>query len=155
MTFGLLAILLLLAGVILFAGELLLPTQGLLGVLGAGAILGMIIVCFAMHVWLGIAALAACAAATPLLGAVAVKIWPSTPLGRRMMLPPASAGAAGAGAGVRVGQRGVAISELRPMGTCEFEGLRVEATSEHGIVPPGSAVRIIALVNRRPMVRVI
>jgi membrane-bound ClpP family serine protease len=153
MTLLLLAILLLLAGIILMGGELLLPAHGSLGVLGAGAMLGMIVTCFAIHVWLGIAALVACAAATPLLGALAVRVWPATPLGRRMMLPPASAG--GAGARVRVGQQGVAVSELRPMGTCEFEGLRVEATSEHGIVPPGAAVRVIALVNRRPMVRVI
>ena len=30
----------------------------------------------------------------------------------------------------------------------------VEAHSEHGIVPPGTAVKVVALVNNRPTVRV-
>ena len=154
MTPGLLAILLVVTGIILIAGEVLLPTHGILGILGGLAVLAGVVVCFGIHVWLGVAALVACAVATPFAGAAAVKIWPKTPIGRRMVLPAATETPA-TETPVRVGQEGVAISELRPMGMCEFDGLRVEATSEHGIVAPGAPVRVIALVNRKPMVRVI
>jgi membrane-bound ClpP family serine protease len=46
------------------------------------------------------------------------------------------------------------VSELRPMGWCEFDGQRLEAMSEHGIVPPGTRITVVALVNQRPTVRV-
>jgi len=53
----------------------------------------------------------------------------------------------------------VVVSQLRPMGICEFaslqgSSLRVEAQSEHGIVEPGTTVRVVALVNNRPTVRI-
>ena len=56
-------------------------------------------------------------------------------------------------AAVAVGQTGVSVSELRPMGVCAFGPDRVEASAEHGTIPPGSAVEVIAMVDRRPIVR--
>jgi membrane-bound ClpP family serine protease len=153
MTLGLAAILLVLAGVILIAGEMLLPTQGILGILGGTAVLAAVVIGFGIHPWLGVGMLAACAVAIPFVGALAMRAWPKTPMGRRMVLPAVTSNEAAET--VRVGQEGVTVSELRPMGTCKFDGVVVEATSEHGIVPPGAAVRIIALVNHRPLVRVV
>jgi membrane-bound ClpP family serine protease len=47
----------------------------------------------------------------------------------------------------------VAISELRPIGQCEFDGQRLEAQSDHGIVAAGAKVKVVNVINRRPTVR--
>jgi len=53
-----------------------------------------------------------------------------------------------------VGQTGVTASELRPGGTCEFAGgERVACAAEQGVIPSGTSVRVIAVVDGRPVVR--
>jgi hypothetical protein len=43
------------------------------------------------------------------------------------------------------------------MGECEFDddGQRLEVISEHGMIPPGTKVKVVSIVNGRPAVRVI
>jgi membrane-bound serine protease (ClpP class) len=150
-------------GVILLIGELLLPTGGMLGVIGVGAALAAIVAAGMRNAWAAAFLTLALALATPLFWTLAIKLWPRTFVGRRMMLPPVDN--TPPPAPVTVGQTGVAVSELRPMGICEFDTggpagqtggrVRVEAHSEHGIVEPGKTVRVVALVNNRPTVRVV
>jgi membrane-bound ClpP family serine protease len=147
-----LALLLLAIGVILLLAEVLLPTHGLVGLAGGGAILCAIFVTSRQNAWAALALLLGLAAATPFVLAAMVKLWPKTPVGRRLTLPPVQD--APQEAIVRVGQTGVTVSELRPMGWCEFDGRRLEAISEHGIVPPGTNVKVVALANNRPTVRI-
>jgi len=147
-----LVLLLLVVGVILLAAELLLPTHGLLGLAGGAAMLSAIFLTARQNAWAGLGLLLALGAAAPFLMAAAARVWPRTPIGRRLTLPPVPD--APQEAIVRVGESGVAVSELRPMGWCEFDGRRVEAISEHGIVQPGTSVKVIALANNRPTVRV-
>lgn len=139
-------------GVVLFIAELMLPTHGVLGILGGGAMIWALVVCTRLNAWAGLALMVAMAAATPLAWVGVLKVWPHTPMGRRIMLPPTPP--ADAELLVRVGQAGVTISELRPMGMCDFDGTRTEAISEHGVVPAGTPIKVVALVNRRPTVRV-
>jgi len=148
-----LALLLLAIGVILLLAELLLPTHGLLGLAGGGAILCAVFFTSRQSAWAGLALLVLLALATPFVWAMVVKIWPNTPVGRRLLLPPVVDAPHTRESPVRIGQSGVTISELRPMGSCEFDGRRMEAISEHGIVPPGTRVTVVALVNNRPTVR--
>ncbi len=144
--------LLLLIGIALLIAELLLPSHGILGLGAAGCILGAIFVAARQNVWAGVGLLVAVVAMTPFAWVAFVNIWPKTPVGRRVMLPEVTNEPQQPL--VRVGQAGVTISELRPIGVCDFDGVRVEAHSEHGIVPPGTAVKVVALVNNRPTVRV-
>lgn len=147
-----LAILLIAIGAVLVVAEVFLPSHGILGLGAAGCILGAILITSRQNAWAGLALLLAVVVATPFAWSAFVKIWPHTPVGKRVILPeianepPAAL--------VRVGQTGVTVSELRPMGTCDFDGVRLEAISEHGVVSPNTAVRVIALVNNRPTVRV-
>ena len=137
---------------VLLVAELLIPSHGLLGLACTGCILGAIFVASRQNVWAGLALLVGVAAATPFAWTAFVKFWPMTPVGRRVVLPPVTSEPVPPL--VRVGQTGITASELRPIGVCDFDGIRVEAHSEHGIVPPGTAVRVVALVNNRPTVRV-
>jgi membrane-bound ClpP family serine protease len=145
--------LLMLIGIALLIAEMLLPSHGLLGLGAAACILTAVFVAMRQNAWAGLGLLLVVVAMSPLAWTAFVKIWPKTPLGRRIVLPPVANPPTVPP--VTVGQSGVTMSELRPVGVCEFDGgVRVEAHSEHGIVPPGTAVKVIALVNNRPMVRV-
>jgi membrane-bound ClpP family serine protease len=149
--------LLLAIGVILLIGELLLPTAGLVGLIGVVAIIAAIVVAGMQNVWAAALLTVALAIATPLLWGLWMKIWPRTPIGRRVILPPVDS--TPPPPPVTVGQAGVAISQLRPMGICEFASpqgasIRVEAHSEHGMIEPGTTIRVVALVNNRPTVRI-
>ena len=153
MTVGTIAILLLLAGLLLLVAEMLLPTHGVLGLLGGAALAGSVVTCFRIDSRLGFASLAAMVLAAPFAWMLFVKVWPRTPIGRRMILAPAAGRLADAT--VAVGQTGVAVSELRPMGVCSFGNERVEARAERGTIPPGTRVQVVELIDRRPTVRAV
>jgi membrane-bound ClpP family serine protease len=154
-----LALLLFAAGIVLMLAELALPTHGVLGLLGAASIVAGVGVVFYLHQWTGLALAAALTVAAPFAIGLWMKVWPHTPVGRRLILsaPAASPAdprrAAGEGGAVRVGQTGVAVSELRPGGTCDFAGERVGCRAEHGLIPRGTAVRVIAVADGHPVVR--
>ena len=153
MTTGTLAILLLLAGLLLLVAEMLLPTQGILGLVGAAALAASVVTCFRIDSRLGFATLVAMVVAAPFAWMLFVKVWPRTPVGRRMILAPTTG--ALPGAEVAVGQTGVAVSELRPMGVCSFGDDRIEARAERGTIPAGTRVRVVELIDRRPTVRAV
>ena len=148
-----LAILLALAGAVLIIAEMLLPSQGILGVAGALALGACVVTCFRIDSRLGFGVLVAMVAAAPVAAMLWVKLWPRTPVGRRMILSPVSGEPATAP--VHVGQTGVTVSELRPMGVCAFGDERVEARADHGTIPAGRQVRVVELIDRRPTVRAV
>jgi len=145
--------LLLAAGIVLFLAEALLPTHGILGLSAVGLILLAIFVCSKHNSWAGLGLMLAVAAVTPFAWTAFVKIWPKTFVGKRLILPDIDSKPSGTI--VSVGQSGVTVSELRPMGLCEFAGMRVEALSEQGVIPTNTKVKVIALSNNnRPTVRI-
>ena len=149
------AILLFGIGLALLAGELLLPTHGLLGIAGVGSVLAAVVTCYVIDFWLGTGVFLGTVIATPFVGALTMKVWPHTPIGKRIMLR-TIAGEAIATPAVSVGATGVAVSELRPGGVCEFDSIgRLEAISEHGIIDPGRSVKVVAVNNNRPTVRAV
>jgi membrane-bound ClpP family serine protease len=153
MTLGLLALILFASGLVFLAAELLLPTHGLLGLIGAGGIIAALVVCFVIDLWLGLGVFLATLVATPFAGSYAVRLWPRTPLGRRLVLqpiPPSSPAPT-----VAIGQSGVTTSELRPGGVCDFGPQRLEVFSEQGMIPAGAAVRVVAIQDNRPIVRAV
>ena len=153
MTLTTLVILLLLAGIVLMVAEALLPTQGLLGVVGAVAMLAAVVMSFRIDSRVGFALLAGLVVVAPFAGMLWVKIYPKTPVGRRMILAPVAHEVLAAP--VSVGQTGTTVSELRPMGTCEFGAERIEARAERGTIPAGARVQVVDVVDRRPTVRAV
>lgn len=151
MTLVSIAILLLVAAAALCILEILLPAHGVIGGIGAAALVAGVAVCFYLNQWLGLLMAAGLVVATPFAINIWMKLWPKSPIGRRLFLPhtpstmPPSL--------VSLGQAGVTVSELRPMGLGEFGGTRVEVRSEFGMIPPGHSVRIVAFDNGRPVVR--
>lgn len=148
---GILFAVLLAGGLTLLIGELLLPTHGILGVLGAGLVIAAIAVCFTINQWLGVAVMLAAVGFAPFAAGWAMKIWPKTPLGRRLVLPEVRSIPLPPAA--HIGQIGITRSDLRPTGEVDFDGRHVEAASELGWIPAGSRVRIVAMDEGLPRVR--
>ena len=145
--------LLIASGIVLLIGEALLPTHGILGVCGGVAIILAVFAAGRQNPWSGLALMVAVAVSIPFVWTAFVKIWPKTPVGRRLILPPV--GDKPITLPIQIGQSGVTLSELRPMGLCEFANdLRIEVISDQGIVPANTKVKIIAVANNRPTVRI-
>lgn len=148
----LIMILLLVAvGIVLLVAELLLPTHGALGVIGLLCFGGAIAVCFQLNRWVGLIVFFAAVLASPFLLSLSMKIWAKSPVGRKIILQPVHNSRPSPQ--VSPGQIGITVTEMRPMGECEFGEHRLEAASEMGIIPPGKKVKVVAIVNGRPIVR--
>src|SRR5687767_435552 len=89
-----LAILFFAAGVALLLAEVILPTHGLLGLLGAVALMCGVGACFFINQYLGLAAAISVVCLAPFALALWVKVWPHTPVGKRLILAPPDARAA-------------------------------------------------------------
>jgi membrane-bound ClpP family serine protease len=147
-----LALLLFAAGLVFFAAELVLPAHGLVGVLGGIALVASVVAFFRVGEYVGLGVLVGLAFVGPIVAGLWVKMWPRTPLGRRMVLQTV-AGVAQTEAVVRAGEQGVALSELRPGGMCEFDGKRLEAHAEIGMIAAGDRVVAVGVSNGRLLVR--
>lgn len=141
--------------------ELFVPTAGVLAV-GTAVCLVASVVVFFMHsaVW-GFAALLAYSAGAPFALVIGFKVWSRSPIARRMVLGGTAeaaeedAPAAGAAppAGVRPGERGIALTGLRPVGFARIGGARIEVTAEFGLVDAGAEVEVTAVSGDRVTVR--
>lgn len=147
-------ILLGIVGLGLLAAEMLLPAHGLIGVLGLVSLCGAVGSAFWVNQYVGLASLVGLVLMVPLAWGLWVKIWPRTPLGKKMVLQAVS-GSPDRITGISPGQSGAAVSELRPSGVCDFAGARVEAYSEHGVIGAGSPVIAVSVGQGRVMVRAV
>lgn len=145
------SLLLLAAAVVLLFGELLLPTHGVLGIAGLLCIAGAIAATFYINQWLGLGVLLAAVIASPLLWGAAIRMWERSPVGRRLILQPGEP--VRAVIPIKLGQVGVTVSEMRPMGEVDFDDQRLSAMAERGMIRAGEKVRVVAVVNGRPTVR--
>jgi membrane-bound ClpP family serine protease len=148
-----LILLLVAGGIVLLVGELLLPTHGLLGVVGLLCLGGAIAVCFRVNKWVGLGVFIGAIVASPFLIQAALYLWAKSPVGKKIILEPVQISRAPSP--VRIGQVGVAISEMRPMGEVEFGDVRLEAMSELGIILAGQKVKVVSIDAGRPTVRAV
>ena len=139
-------------GIVLVLAEALLPTQGIVGVIGGIVVAVGVGFLFAANASLGLGAAVGLLVVTPVALRVWMKLWPKTPVGRRLVLAPGEPGGAPERL-PRVGESGTTVSELRPMGITDFAGTRCETRSEHGLVRPGTVVRVIGFADGVATVR--
>ena len=52
-----------------------------------------------------------------------------------------------------VGKEGVALTALRPSGTCEIDGERIDVVSEREFITPGSRIKVVKAEGTRVVVR--
>lgn len=153
------AIILLLAGVFLLFLEMFIPSAGLLFICASCCVVGSLIIAFIIDIKLGGVFLFIVLVLAVTLPGILFQIWKRTPIGRRMFLnvPPADADAAedSVDAGYRslMGEVGKTLTPLRPAGTTEFSGRRVDTVAEGILIEPGSWVKVVDVQGRRVVVR--
>jgi membrane-bound ClpP family serine protease len=148
-------------GMALLVLEVFVPSGGVLGFLSVVAIVAGVVTAFVEKgPAFGLGALAVAVAAVPAVLTVAFRIFPHTPLGRRVIPPPPGPGDVVPDADRRaalrglVGRAGRATVELLPWGTVEVDGIVHEAVSDGGPIASGRGVEVVgvqatALVVRR------
>jgi hypothetical protein len=139
---------LLVVGLAVMVLEVFVPSGGVLGFLSVVAIAAAVVMAFAEGgAAVGLAVLAVVVAAVPVVLAVAFRIFPETPLGRRVLPPPPTPDDVLPEADHRrrlralVGRRGRAASELVPWGTVEIDGGTHEARADRTVRRRGGGRR--------------
>ncbi len=148
-------------GVLFATAEIFVPSGGLLTVLSVLSFLGAIVMAFFLGETAGILTLLATLLLTPLLLYVLMRIWPHTPVAKRIILGgPANRGTAGdlthRRPGELVGREGTAKTLLRPAGKMTLDdGQTIDCVTEGEYVQPGARLRILAEHGARVVVRTI
>jgi membrane-bound ClpP family serine protease len=144
-------LLLITAAFLLLAAELFLPTGGLLGVIAACLAVAGIVCMFRESTTWGAVGLLGVLVLGPMAIGFALKIWPSTPLGKRILGVPSEEEAERLRLAEEaerkerealLGQEGIVLVDLRPVGMVEIGGRRFDAISEIQFVPAGSRVKV-------------
>lgn len=149
MSSALLIFLLFSAGVLILVAELFVPSHGILTVVALGFLIGGVVETFRYAgERAGAIAVISCMIGLPAFAAGAIKIWPKTWVGRRIAPPNRKLTSRDTSVPVAelsrlVGSAGKAISPLRPVGICEFEGRRVSCIAEYGMIEAGAVVQAV------------
>jgi membrane-bound serine protease (ClpP class) len=139
------------------------PKIGLLGGALIGAVIGGLILFVLGRITSGVQLapiITGVALGIVVVASVGYGVWRSLPTSRRLegLLHVGSAPSADGYVSRRtrtelIGQTGVAISELRPVGTAEFGGERVDVSTEGDFVPAGTPVTVVQAEGMRLVVR--
>jgi len=132
------AIILLIAGILLVALEAFIPSGGILGFLAAAALVTAVTLAFRENSNTGLIFLVITMIAVPTLLITGLKIFPKTPIGKRLILSPSVESPTQRGAdGVSdkdyarfMGKTGKTVTSLRPSGIIEIGDERLSAVAD-------------------------
>ena len=152
------SVLLLGLGLGCLVAEVFLPSWGVLGLLSVICLVGSGYLAATISATIGLRWLAVELVSVPIAWAGASYGLPRTRIGRRAYLAPPTAAELGRDDGRspllgRVGDPCHALTPLRPSGTVEVGGRRVEALAESGLIDAGSRVKVVAIRSGRLIVR--
>jgi membrane-bound ClpP family serine protease len=155
-----LAIFLYFAAAILTIAEIFLPSGGLLALCVAGCVTGGLIIFFQHSVVAGWIGVGIAVVMIPSVVVGAFKVLPKTRFGKNVTLEPPKREL---GDGISdtaqlkelMGATGTVVTPMRPVGTCDFAGHRVECVAESGYVEKGRKVQVIKIESTQLTVRVI
>ena len=152
------AIILYISAIVLALVDLYVPSAGMLVVLSLVAAVGSIVFGFRSGTTGGMTMLTLVAATIPILGLVAIRIWPHTPIGRRIVLslPPEPSVEPNVKQNVLNELIGyVVVSEypLMPSGQLTIDHRPYNASAESGYIDAGCRVEVVAARQRELIVR--
>ncbi len=135
--------------------ELFLPSAGILGILATVLILSSIVLGFTVGLKQGGLMLLLAVIAVPAVLALMVKVWPHTPLGKRILLKdlkPEDVLPNSSHYTRRkdlAGRLGVAKTKMLPSGIVEVDGEKFDAISDEFAIEKGDPVKIISVRENR------
>lgn len=142
------SILLLLVALTLGFLELFIPSGGVLAIGAVLALIGCLIFAFSQGMVFGLILLVVIVVGLPFFVWYMLKIWQSTPIGRRMLLDPSEDPALAPNEEIErhkalVGKTGTAKSLMMPGGIIEIEGHTYDAVSEGLPIDPGTLIAVV------------
>lgn len=154
------SILLMIVGLLLVMVEVFIPSGGVLGVLSIGSLIASIVLAFYHRgIETGFMFLAVAAVSVPTVVVLALRWWPSTPMGKRLLLDVPDGDEVLPDSPQRqrlrqlVGKVGVAKSLMLPSGAVDVDGLTVDALSEGMPIEAGQHVVVIKVRGNHVIVR--
>lgn len=143
------------AGIALIVAEIFIPSLGFLGMAAALCLLGSIAMAFAEDPTTGAVLLGITAILVPVMMTFGIKLFPKTPIGKRMTVRGYSF-EDGAGTDRRdadlVGATGTVESVLRPAGMARIDGRRVDVVSRGEVIEAGTAIVVVETSGNRVVV---
>jgi membrane-bound serine protease (ClpP class) len=148
------ALLLLTLGLGLIVAEIFFPSFGLLSVLATAALVGSVAMAFQESSTLGVRFLIAIVVLVPATIVLGFKLFPRSPLGKRMVVsgPTFEATRSDALAGGLLGQEGVIEADCRPAGMARLDGKRVDVVTRGEWIEAGVRVRVVEVQGNRVVV---
>ena len=149
------AMLLLAIGLFVVALEMFLPSAGVLGIVATVLIVTSIVLGFMAGSQSGALMLLLTVIALPVIFQAMIKLWPHTPLGRRILLkdlkpedvlPNSSHYKKNA---TLVGELGVAKTKMLPSGMVLINGEKYDAVSDGFAIEAGDPVKVVAVRQNR------
>ena len=144
----------------LIVAEVFIPSGGLLSICALACIVGGVAIFFRISTLAGWLGVAIAVIMIPLFLVGAYRLLPKTRFGQHVILagPVRERGDAISDTPELIkllGQVGEVLTPLRPVGTCDFSGRRVECVAEAGYVQKGATVKVIRVEGTQLTVRVI
>jgi membrane-bound ClpP family serine protease len=159
-----LALTLMLIAAGLLVAEIFIPSGGLISIGALICAIAGVVVMYQVNPTLATVMLVTLIIGVPLGFRAFLKVFPHTPVGRKIILSsqqPTLTEAAGAdpsvvaGQGPKVGDTGEALTELRPVGTCKVGGERIECLAESGLIEAGTPIRVVSVSGIETKVRAV
>lgn len=151
---------LLLAGLVIMVLEVFIPSGGVLGFLSVVSLVSAVTMAFMTRgAAAGVAVLAVVCGAVPLVLGAAFRVFPRTPLGRRVLPPPPAPEDVVPDVERRrqlrglVGRAGRAAADMLPWGQISLDGTVHEAVSDGGAIGAGMEVEVVGVQGAALVVR--
>ena len=147
-------------GMFVMCFELFVPSAGMLGIVAALFLVGGITVGFTVSFGLGMTLMIVTLLAILLLFALMVKVWPKTPIGRRILITPVDSpddvlphSEYLDAIHEAVGQLGIAKTKMLPSGIVMVNGKKFDALSDGLPIDQGEAIKVVAIKGNRIVVQ--
>jgi len=145
---------------VLIIAEVFVPSGGLLSILALACLGGGIAMFFRHSILAGWIGVGIAAAMIPAVLIFAYKLFPKTRFGKSVTLTPPKRQQGDAVPDTQaikklLGEVGVVLTPLRPVGMCDFSGRRIECVAESGYVDKGKKVKVIDVESTQLTVRTI
>ncbi|MDA8967986.1 NfeD family protein [bacterium] len=146
---------------IVLVGEFLLPTGGLLGAMAAAALITSVVLAFKSSTAAGICVSCFIAITSPFFIMFLIRIWPNTPVGKRMLnlkrgqttQPPCKTTSGGTPLDQLIGQTGTAKTNLLPSGLVLINGEKIDAVSTGMPIDAGTQILVVKTETGHVQVR--
>jgi len=149
---------LLIVGLVVAVLELFIPSGGILAAGSGASLITSVVLAFRINLMLGAVFLILIIILLPLSLLFGVKVFPTTPVGRKIMLrrtqkEVVSAGGADEDLRALEGKTGTTLTRCRPAGMAEIQGQRVNVVAEGTMLEPGVPIEVMRIEGNRVVVR--